>query len=369
MPPAVIPQIPGSLTPKGQKLHALQSSVARLLGAKSLGFSGAQPISFTSEHLKELQHENYFVSEKADGIRCLMFTTTDHQGRGETFLIDRHNDYYQLDFGLPIDGRSRHWHFDTLVDGELVLDTFEDGRQQLWFLLFDCMAVDGKALVDRPYHKRLGHLREFILKPYLYLSKADPAYAHRQPFRMDLKALQLAYALKEVFDAMPTLKHKSDGIIFTSKDAKYGLGTCHKMLKWKPADENTVDFKIRVMGDYERPTFVLQLWHGRDEYSDHGILKLTPEEAEVWNHNPPDGRIVECRFDPLLESEWRFHRFRDDKAHANHVNTYEKIMVSIKDGVGKAELFATAPEIRARWKEREARDREREAREKADARQ
>ncbi|KAI8905714.1 mRNA capping enzyme, catalytic domain-containing protein [Powellomyces hirtus] len=351
----MLPEIPGHQV-HGSKLHGLRTTVSRLLGSKSTGFAGAQPISFSAQHLEELKNENYFVSEKADGIRCLMFTTTDSQGRGETYLIDRHNDYYQLDFGLPME-RSRQFHYDTLMDGELVLDIYDDGRKLLWFLLFDCMAVDGKCLVDRPYHKRLGHLREFILKPYRELLRADLNYAQRQPFRMDLKKLQLAYHLQAVFDEIPTLKHKSDGIIFTSKDARYGLGTCDKMLKWKPADENTVDFKVKVIGDYNKPIFVLQLWQGNDTYTDHGILKLSPDEATSWLQDPPDGRIIECRYDPEWATEWRFARFRDDKAHANHINTYEKIMISIRDGVSKDELLNTAPDIRSRYKEREARER------------
>ena len=50
-------------------------------------FPGAQPISFAAPHLEELGNENYFVSEKADGIRCLFLTTTDRDGRGQTFLV------------------------------------------------------------------------------------------------------------------------------------------------------------------------------------------------------------------------------------------------------------------------------------------
>ncbi|KAJ3154950.1 Dcp1p-Dcp2p decapping enzyme complex alpha subunit [Geranomyces michiganensis] len=353
---AIMPRIPG-VQVHGPELFTLRNTVARLLGSKNSGFSGAQPISFSAKHLDELKSENYFVSEKADGIRCLMFTTVNSRGKGETYLIDRHNDYYFLNFGLPKDARSGAMHYDSLVDGELVLDTYDDGKQCLWFLLFDCMAVDGKGLVDRPYHKRLGHLRQFILNPFREAVRRDPSYASRQPFKMDLKKLQLAYHLKMVFEEMPTLKHKSDGIIFTSKDAAYGLGTCNKMLKWKPADENTVDFKVKVIGSHTKPTFVLQLWKGGHEYVDHGILKLSPEE-ESWLRDPPDGRIIECRYDPSWPAQWRFHRFRDDKANANHVNTYEKIMISISDGVSKEELLKSAPEIRARYKDREKRQQE-----------
>ncbi|TPX64182.1 hypothetical protein SpCBS45565_g06083 [Spizellomyces sp. 'palustris'] len=333
----MLPVIPG-VQVRGPTLSDLQRHVSMLFGSRSSnGFPGAQPISFASVHLNELENENYFVSEKADGIRCLMFTTTNREGRGETYLIDRKNHYYYLDLGLPIPGKPRQSHFDTVLDGELVLDEYEDGRQVLWFLLFDCIVIDGKTLVDRPYTKRLGYLKENILKPYKELLQTDWEYAQRQPFRMDLKELQLSYHLQKVFEVIPTLKHKSDGIIFTSSVAPYSCGTCDKMLvlSWKPSDENTVDFKVRVDGNADKPRYFLLLWEGQNQYSEYGELTLDADERKRWLNRPPDGAIIECRYDPEWPGRWRFTRFRDDKQHANHRNTYRKIMQSIKDGVDK----------------------------------
>ncbi|KAI8816620.1 putative mRNA capping enzyme alpha subunit [Fimicolochytrium jonesii] len=348
----MLPRIPGVLAAKPQAAQ-LRNIVANLMGSRGTGFPGAQPISFARDHIHELQRENYFVSEKADGIRCLMFSTTDSNGRGETYLIDRHNEYYRLDFGLPIPGRRGAFHYDTILDGELVLDVYPDQKQVLWFLLFDCMAVDGKSLVERDYMKRLGYLKETILKPYKELMSQDKNYAAVQPFRMDLKPLQLSYHLQKVFEDIPNLKHKSDGIIFTSSVARYYTGTCEKMLKWKPANENTVDFRIRVVGDFSQPEYALELWEGRDEYSEFGMLTLEPELEQSWARSPPENRIIECRYDPSWPGQWRFSRWRDDKQHANHRSTYRKIMESIRDGVDEQELLNSAPLIRSKWKDRE----------------
>ena len=38
-----------------------------------------------------------------------------------------------MDLGLPIPGRPGQWHFDTVLDGELVLDEYEDGRVRFSF--------------------------------------------------------------------------------------------------------------------------------------------------------------------------------------------------------------------------------------------
>ncbi len=55
--------------------------------------------------------------------------------------------------------------------------------------------------------------------------------------------------------------------------------------------------------------------------------------------SPPHGRIAECRYDPDWPGYWKFMRWRDDKEHANHLNTYEKIMESIRDNVEKQEVL------------------------------
>ena len=47
-------------------------------------------------------------------------------------------------------------HRDTVLDGEIVLDVYEDGRQRLKFLVFDALVVDGKSLLQRNLSTRLG---------------------------------------------------------------------------------------------------------------------------------------------------------------------------------------------------------------------
>lgn len=141
--------------------------------------------------------------------------------------IDRKNSYYRLDLGLPIPGRARQYHFDTILDGELVLDVFDNGKVSLvlrlnllaipvdvrWTIWFRkscgsyCSTVwllTGKVWLidlipngwewawfsDWPVHATwsdllcaLQYLKEHILKPYQELLKTDRDYAQKQPFR------------------------------------------------------------------------------------------------------------------------------------------------------------------------------------------
>ncbi|KAJ3417140.1 Dcp1p-Dcp2p decapping enzyme complex alpha subunit [Chytridiales sp. JEL 0842] len=355
----MIPEIPGKSVDRGYQ-HYLRSRLASLFGISPEKFPGAQPISFARHHIRdELESENYFVSEKADGIRCVLFTMLDDYREPQTYLIDRKNTYYQIKLGLPHPDNPREWQSDTVLDGELVLDVEKDGTTQLYFLLFDCMVYMGNSIIEKPYHKRLGHLTEHIMNPYKRRLKEDRAFAASQIFKMDLKKLELSYGMDRVFEEMANLKHKSDGVIFTSKDAPYTIGTCDKMLKWKPSDENTVDFRLDVRGDTKRsPEYMLQIWDGGNLHTDFCTLNLEPELREEWLKDPPHGRIVECRYDPEWLGHWRFMRFRDDKDKGNHRSVYKKIMKSIEDGVDKETLKSHIKTIRDRWKEREQRERE-----------
>ena len=98
----MIPEIPGKLLQREDE-RKLQDIVSKLLQTNPRRFPGAQPISFARTHIKDLLEENYFVSEKADGVRVLIFTRI-HNNAEESYLIDRKNNYYKLNFGLPNPG-------------------------------------------------------------------------------------------------------------------------------------------------------------------------------------------------------------------------------------------------------------------------
>ncbi|CAG8702289.1 11504_t:CDS:2, partial [Funneliformis caledonium] len=65
------PRVPGH--PETIRLKELRSRVEV--------FPGAQPTSFYSKHIQELQNEDYYVCEQSDGTRVLAYITCDSPGK------------------------------------------------------------------------------------------------------------------------------------------------------------------------------------------------------------------------------------------------------------------------------------------------
>ena len=373
-----VPQIPGSKI-SGDKLRALRQEVAKLLQRSSTNFPGAQPVSFAAHHKFELQKQDYYVCEKSDGIRCLMYQTEDETTNHEAvYLIDRKNDYYlvpELHFPLP-DKDVTSYHVKTLVDGELVNDRLPNETMQLTYLVFDCLCLNGNsALMHRTLDKRLAYFRENVFNPYKALYKKYPEEIQFLPFIVDFKKMELGYGIEMMFrDVLPNLRHGNDGLIFTCRNTPYQFGTDSHILKWKPPEENSIDFLLKLEFPTVQPD-AEDLNDGfTDPYSDYSAIpkcKLLVSEGEgkylhwadmfiedaEWEtlvnlDEPLNDRVTECFKDG--RGRWRFLRFRDDKTEANHISTVKSVIESIEDRVTKEDLIGAAKRIRDEWKKREA---------------
>lgn len=365
--------------------------VASLLGRHQISFPGAQPVSFASRHLTELKYQDYYVCEKTDGIRYLMYCTREGE-RDIHYLIDRKNDYYYipgLHFPKQDDRTFASFHSETILDGELVEDSYPDRPSELKFLVFDCLVLDGDLLTTKPLDKRLARFKEWVLKPYKELWKAFPDEIQHRPFAVEDKATQFSYSLEYMFKSIiPSVKqlHGNDGLIFTCKNTPYKTGTDEHILKWKPPHENTIDFVLRITWPTVPPepddadqtphedflafpqSFDLFVYLGSEvNYEHYGQMYMTEKEWEDLKalQRPLQDCVVECSLDPAVPDDaaagvtghaprWRFHRLRDDKEHANHISTVRSVMESIKDHVTEQNLLEAAAGIRDAWKRRQA---------------
>ncbi|KAF2875305.1 mRNA-capping enzyme subunit alpha [Massariosphaeria phaeospora] len=377
MPPSAPPQIPGHLIANPHLLEELRHEVAELLErGNNTRFPGAQPVSFAREHISELQRNEYFMCEKTDGVRCLLFLHWRNLGNAPepvTLLIDRKNNYYELQPPLyvpwPGDANDPNkFLFGTILDGELVHDYYvNEAKPRLIFYVFDCLACDNANVTPRPYHKRLGKLVTQVFVPYNAWLKNNQRAP--RPFVLRQKDNLSSYHLSNAFtQILPNLRHGNDGLIFTCKSTPYEFGTDPHILKWKPPHENTIDFKLRlgdfplvrdaegVCPDYNaKPTpFQLLVLHSQNNYRPFAHdLHVTDEEWEILKslNQRLDGRIIECYRD--TSGRWRYKReddgsprWRDDKKDANHISTVNSVLDSIENPVTEQDLRNVEARIR-----------------------
>ncbi|KAI0072782.1 mRNA capping enzyme [Panus rudis PR-1116 ss-1] len=370
-----IPDLPGNPVPhRSDHEYWLKQTVARICQLDHERFPGAQPVSFGKKDLERLENQDFWVAEKSDGIRVLLFINTDLQTNNQdVYLIDRHNSYRQLT-GLYFP----HWEHptmplrNTLVDGELVIDVDPVTKQEkLRFLAFDCLVVDDQNIMSKTIESRYGRLQAWFYKPVVKMLREFPHMAQTLPFEIKVKDVKPSYHVNDVFNIdIPALQHGNDGLIYTSATTPYIPGTDQNILKWKPPSENTIDFKLVLRfparpaqpnePDYfAKPVFELHVFcgdrGGQAQYEFYDVLRVEDDEWERLKESGEqlDDRVVEVHWD--LENEcWRMMRFRDDKPYGNHKSVVEAIIKSIADGVEKEEILARSDAIRNAWKARQA---------------
>ncbi|KAL0095879.1 mRNA capping enzyme, catalytic domain-containing protein [Phycomyces blakesleeanus] len=341
----------------------LQARAKELLRTQDDSFPGSQPVCFESKHLSVLEREDYFVCEKTDGVRYLLFFVHSPKGPA-SFMFDRHQTWHYIpNLVFPVRNRDKEYLKDTLMDGELVADI--DGDKKTWrFLVFDLMAINAVPVTQRSFNTRLG---VEVLMPF-DASLRNLEDSTKPPFTLELKKMERAYGLHLVFGQMSKLKHSSDGVIWTPVKCPYVPGTCEKLLKWKPPELTTVDFRISARWSKEhKPMYALEVLSHGVTYKFYDHFQPEPALAAGWKNSLPDGRIGEFRFDSnwevtiveqgyapkMRKGGWRFVRFRDDKETANDENVVKKILCSIQDGVTQKQLLAHMDRVRAAWKARE----------------
>ena len=150
----------------------------------------------------------------------------------------------------------------------------------------------------------------------------------REPFSIRNKQFwEVKDAQKLLSDDFTSkLAHEPDGLIFQPAKDPYHAGRDDSVLKWKPANMNSVDFKLKIVKESGLgliPRTVGQLFVGGldrpfSEMKVKGVLK------ELNN------KIIECKWE---NNAWVFMRERTDKSFPNGYNTAMGVVGSIKDPV------------------------------------
>lgn len=318
--------VPGvTLVTDQPRLSQLQHLVQDMCEWKSTGFPGSQPVSMDQQNIKLLHQKPYRVSWKADGTRYMMLINKEN----EIYFFDRDNSCFQVS-SLKFPHRrdlKRHLK-DTLLDGEMVIDKV-NGLSIPRYLVYDIVKFEGEDICKMPFYpNRLHCLKMEIINPRYEAMKHGLIDKQREPFSVRDKSfwdlVQARALLGPKF--AKTLSHEPDGLIFQPSSEPYKPGRCDEVLKWKPLNMNSVDFKLKIstesgMGMLNSKIALLYVGNLEVPFSQ---MKYTKSLKEL------DNKIIECNYE---NGQWVFMRERVDKSYPNGYATAVAVCNSIKNPV------------------------------------
>ncbi len=158
----------------------------------------------------------YFATDKADGVRCIVSVN------GNRCRILLSNGMREFQLGEALGGV-------TIADAELV-----ERDSYFTLYLFDCMVLNGNDVSNSGFEVRCGHLAEAaaIIAPLV----GDGNRCESKQF-----VTLIMDNLEEMFSAVAgaVRPYQKDGIIITAPGKSYAET---KNYKWKPLEQNTIDF-------------------------------------------------------------------------------------------------------------------------------
>lgn len=235
---------------------------------RSFRFPGPQPATLERSHLVDTPDSgisvrtSYNVTDKADGLRCLLYVSD----IGRIYLVDGGGRVYAT-------GKQTEKAMAGLVlDGEWIRRD-RSGKAVSHYYAFDILAKAGgdAGIAAQPFlipgamlgtaaeaATRMGAMKAAVaeISNAKQLVKGVPS-AHN--IQIGMKTFQTAEgaaifreAAAATLDAAERAPYNTDGLIFTPNMAPMPIaqGTWAEQLKWKPPQENTIDFLVVV--DSER---------------------------------------------------------------------------------------------------------------------
>lgn len=309
-------------------------------GRGTVQFPGSHPVSLNRENLQLLRQRYYYATWKADGTRYMMLLTS-----YGCFLIDRNFCFRRIQMRFPLNN-FKGLHHMTLLDGEMIIDKLPDSGLKRRYLIYDLVALNNRSVVKLPFSERWKLLEDEVIRPRNYerqlfeAGKINMFYRYdMEPFSVRQKGFWLLSTVTKLLkEFIPNLCHEADGLIFQGWDDPYVPRTHEGLLKWKYPEMNSVDFLFEIGSENRRLLFLFE--RGKKKLMD-GAEVVFPGGEDV---STLSGKIVECSWDADAGC-WTCMRIRTDKSTPNDINTYRKVMRSIKDNITEELLLDEISEI------------------------
>lgn len=327
------------------------------------------PVSMDRLDLKPMQQElnHWRITEKSDGIRYLLILAEDQNSKEFACMVNRKLDMFEINVLAPKDYFARG----VIADGEMVWETLKQPEvQHQEFFVFDIYWFCGVSLYQDLFEKRYEVYQHiFALENSILLLQEPFKYeeAISQQIRDQGKIASLGNAygltfrpksflpLSEIatcWRVMKQLQHETDGFILMKNT---NVSHAH-IIKWKQT--HTVD--LLCQGKYEQGRWNYFFFYQQDRSSEFlpfdlnlfrlrlnvENIKLKKTELYFGQQNVNKFLLI-GEFALLAESSEQqpqrhfimdFYRWREDKQHANVIDTIKKTIQNVRQNITLEEL-------------------------------
>lgn len=272
-------------------------------------FRGVAPITMIVQNMRKERtvgetnvRDGYNVTDKADGLRMMGFV----DGNGELFMIDMSMYVYKT--GLKRE--SCAW---SLVDGEYVTKD-KDGEAIQQFMLFDIYVASEKRDISKlpfmgggPEFKEGSRFGELMAWGDKWNEGDGPTVsktAAESKIMVSVKEFKFANAgdlsifklCEKTLLTAATSRYNTDGLILTPNllplPEKPGVKFAEQ-LKWKPAEDNSVDFLVEFDKDQDKVDIVTTgVKPGTGETVQHKSLRLYVGSELDPAYEDPRGTVL-----------------------------------------------------------------------------
>ena len=325
-------------------------------------FAGSMPFSMSRRNLEVVCKNHYFVTEKTDGVRYLLYIIESPERKQVAVLYDRAKKVKMLRrTELIAEKLGRN----TVLDGELVYDS---SKRKTFFLIFDVLAIDGKSLCNRIFQERLEVLNKIIKPRCDEINKDGGNDIIQLMLKNFIPKLQLKKLLdgikiegvskifREIADGKIRQEHKTDGLIF-QPNKPYRPFLYNELVKWKYADLCSVDMRVEVEvtsekdGDeaFRRPRLFCsgsdhmyidcskrgREYIGLEKFGTYRLLADYEDRQRAGN-----GCIAEVSYNTSVGT-WVYSHLRKDKVEPNFIDVVMGVLVEQAEEISIEELEYT----------------------------
>lgn len=302
---------------------AVQKAVQKICEWKMSGFPGGQPVSLSKKNIQKLAEMEYRVSWKADGTRFLMYI----EKESEVYLLDRDNTVFKPRC-LKFPWKEGHL-YDTLLDGELVIDKYQQGQYIPRFLAYDIIKMQEDQIGEKPLDHRQGCIRNIVNERDKRVDKTKEAFSVKIKEFYDVKYSERLMSPR----FLQGLHHETDGLIYQPAKKPYTTGQSEDILKWKPPGLNSVDFRMKIEVERKEGCPIVKVANLYCSNTKVYQFKYTKELKDM------DNKIIECHWEAAGKF-WKFMRERTDKSFPNAYETYMSICQTIHEPVSQESLVS-----------------------------